>query len=74
MVTTMNFLFINNIKFINEESFVVDKIKKYILELDRYDNCMKDNPKEKCIIHHQKMINSREDMDNAIVDFYNNVH
>lgn len=74
MVITVNCLFINNISFINSEGFVVDKIKKYLIELDHYDNCIKTNLKERCIIQHQKMIDSREDMDNAIVDFYSKVH
>ena len=74
IIVTMNFLFINNIKFINEESFVVEKIKKYINNLDSYEDCMTDNVKENCIIQYQKMINSRDDMDDALVKFYNNVY
>ena len=74
MVITVNFLFINNVKFINEERFVINKIEKYLIELNHYDNCVKFNTEEKCIIQLQKMIDSRDDMDNAIVDFYNSVH
>lgn len=74
MITTISFLFINNIKFINEERFVINKIEKYLIELNHYDNCVKFNTKENCIIQYQKMINSRENMDNAIIDFYNNIH
>ena len=74
MVITVNFLFINNIKFINEERFVINKIEKYLIELNHYDNCVKFNTEEKCIIQLRKMIDSRDDMDNAIVDFYNSVH
>ncbi len=74
MITTISFLFINNIKFINEERFVINKIEKYLIKLNHYDNCVKFNTEEKCIIQHQKMIDSRDDMDNAIIDFYNNIH
>ena len=58
----------------NEESFVVEKIKTYINNLDFYEDCMNNNAKENCIIENRKMINSRDDMDDALVSFYNNVH
>lgn len=70
IITTMNFLFVKNIRFINEESFVIEKIKKYINNLDRYEDCMKYNPKEECIILHREMIDSRDDMDDALIRFF----
>lgn len=70
LVFTINFLFLKNLQFLNNESYLVSKIKKYLVNLDKYETCVEENERRNCVLLHYEMINSRDEMDDTIEKFY----
>ena len=70
LVFTINFLFLKNLQFLNNESYLVLKIKKYLVNLDKYETCVEEKGRRNCVLLHYEMINSRDEMDDTIEKFY----
>ena len=73
LVFTINFLFLKNLQFLNNESHLVSKIKTYIINLEKYEICVEEKERQNCILLHYEMINARDDMDDTIDRFYGGV-
>ncbi len=74
LVFTINFLFLKNLQFLNNESYLVLKIKKYLVNLEKYETCVEENKRRNCILLHYEMINSRDEMDDTIQNFYGGIN
>ena len=73
LITSMfilNLLVYKNIVFIVKENTTVVSIEKYLIELDRYEACVKSNSEEKCDIAEKRMLAARDVMDAMLQRLY----